>query len=117
MMNKIMHGTGGLKSETWFEMASGNARATRASADLLNVKEKHGRLELRSNFFSVRVTKQWNTIPTNIKQLEPAWRFKKAYRLFRETQVPVAEKRNVQREQIFFTSFLLEHEEPDCSKQ
>ena len=46
MMNKIMHGTGGLKSETWFEMASGNARATRASADLLNVKEKHGRLEL-----------------------------------------------------------------------
>ena len=90
MMNKIMHGTGGLKSETWFEMASGNARATRASADLLNVKEKHGRLELRSNFFSVRVTKQWNTIPTNIKQLGPAWRFKKAYRLFREKQVPVA---------------------------
>ena len=90
MMNKIMHGTGGLKSETWFEMASGNARATRASADLLNVKEKHGRLELRSNFFSVRVTKQWNAIPTNIKQLEPAWRFKKAYRLFREKQVPVA---------------------------
>ena len=38
MMNKIMHGTGGLKSETWFEMASGNARATRANADLLNVK-------------------------------------------------------------------------------
>ena len=27
-------------------MDSGNARATRASADLLNVKEKHGRLEL-----------------------------------------------------------------------
>ena len=26
----------------------------------------------------------------NIKQLEPAWRFKKAYRLYREKQVPVA---------------------------
>ena len=56
----------------------------------MNVKEHDGRLELRSNFFSVRVTKQWNAIPTNIKQLEPAWRFKKAYRLFRENQVPVA---------------------------
>ena len=39
-----------LKCETWFEMASDNGRASRASADEFNVKEKHGRLELREGF-------------------------------------------------------------------
>ena len=62
-------------------MASGNVRARRASADVLNVKEKHGRGELRRTYFSARETKQWNATTANIKQLEPAWRFKKVNRL------------------------------------
>ena len=90
MVSKILHGTGGLTCETWFEMASDNGRASRASADEFNVKEKHGRLELRESFFGVRVTKLWNAVPADIKKLVPAWRFKKAYRLFRENQVHVA---------------------------
>ena len=90
MVSKILHGTGGLKYETWFEMASDKGRATRASADEFNVKEKHGRLELRESFFGVRVTKLWNAVPADIKKLVPAWRFKKAYRLVREDQVHVA---------------------------
>ena len=77
---------------------------------------------IRSNFFSVRVTKQWNAIPINIKRLEPAWRFKKretgACRLKATKEPrPGREWRLVHREQMFFTSFYLEHEEPDCSKQ
>ena len=89
MVSKILHGTGELKCETWFEMASDNGRASRASADEFNVKEKHGRLELRESFFGVRVTKLWNAVPADIKKLVPAWRFKKAYRLFGEDQVHV----------------------------
>ena len=54
MMYKIMHGHGGLHHGTWFEKAGGSDRVTRAAADELNVRVKHGRLELKKNVFSVR---------------------------------------------------------------
>ena len=43
----------------WFAMASQAARVTRTAADPLNVIVKHGRLDTRRNFFSVRVTEDW----------------------------------------------------------
>ena len=42
----------------WFSMAGEAARATRATADPLNSRVKHGRLEVRRNFFTARVTEQ-----------------------------------------------------------
>ena len=73
MVHKIIHTSKGLQSETWFEMAGDSARPTRANADALNVKVMHGRLEIRRFFFSVRVTKQWNTVPSHMKQMIHAW--------------------------------------------
>ena len=59
LMRKILHGIGGLHHQTWFERASDSDRVTRVAADGMNVKVKSGRLELRRNFFSVRVPCQW----------------------------------------------------------
>ena len=91
LMHKIMHGTGGLHHQTWFERASDSDRVTRVAADSLNVKVKSGRLELRRNFFSVRVPSQWNLIPSHIKKMMPNQLFKRAYKRHRaiENVVPV----------------------------
>ena len=42
-----------------FTMAAQAARVTRRAADPLNVIVKHGGLDIRRNFFSVRVTEDW----------------------------------------------------------
>ena len=56
MMNKIMHGLGGINHGTWFEKACDGERLTRVATDNLNVKVKNGRLDIRKNFFSVRAS-------------------------------------------------------------
>ena len=90
MMHKIVHAQGGLDLNTWFVAASDCTRETRAKADKLNVKVKTGRLEVRRNFFSVRAAGQWNEIPSDIKKLEQAFRFKKEYKKFRVNRMLVA---------------------------
>ena len=76
----LMHGIGSLQHESWFERVSDSAKVTRVAADGLNVKVKNGRLELRRNFFSVRVSSLWNLIPSHTKRMMPAHLFKRAYR-------------------------------------
>jgi hypothetical protein len=46
MVHKILHGRGGLDYTTWFERAE-----NRSTADLYNLKVRHGRLDQRRNFF------------------------------------------------------------------
>ena len=87
MMHMIMHGGGGLDHQTWFTKGSDSGRATRSTADPLNVTVKNGRLDIRSKFLSVRAPAQWNAVPSDIKQLQPAQRFKTAYKQFRENPV------------------------------
>jgi hypothetical protein len=67
MTHKIMHGEGGLDGSTWFERAFGATHATRSGLDSFNVKVKSGRLELKRNLYSVRMTADWNQIPADIK--------------------------------------------------
>jgi|LakMenEpi03Aug12_release.lakeMendotaPanAssembly.Ray.scaffolds.fasta_scaffold2074821_1 hypothetical protein len=43
-----------------------SARATRSSANPLNLKMRQGRLEIRRNFFSNRIVSSWNDIPSDI---------------------------------------------------
>ena len=92
LMHKIMHSEGGLNHEVWFTKASDSDRVTRVAADGLNVKVKNGRLDVRRNFFSVRVTSQWNAVPSHIKKMMPAHLFKRAYKRHRatETTMPIA---------------------------
>ncbi len=67
MTHKIMHGERGLDASTWLERAFGATHATRSRLDSFNVKVKSGRLELKRNLYSVRVTADWNQIPADIK--------------------------------------------------
>ena len=86
LTHKILTKREGGNPEEWFTMASEAARVTRTASDPLNVRVKHGRLDIRSNFFSVRVTEPWNSVPSNIKKMQPKC-FKNAYSEYRKTVV------------------------------
>ena len=82
MVHKILHGHSGLVPETWFEMV-GARRSTRSAADPLNIAVRSGRLDLRRNFFSIRVIESWNEIPPDLKSVESAARFRAGYKKLR----------------------------------
>ncbi len=65
MVHKIINGRGELDPLQWFE--AGSERVTRSSANPLNLRMKHVRMELRRNFFSVRVIDSWNAIPSYVR--------------------------------------------------
>jgi hypothetical protein len=90
MVHKILHGKGELKADTWFEMAGHGVRATRAGSDPLNIRVKHGRLDMRRNFFSLRVIDSWKQIPNEMKKIEKSEKFRKAYEMLRATQLRCA---------------------------
>ena len=87
MVHKILHEKGGLDHTTWFEKAENGPRATRNTADPYNLKVKHGRLDLRRDFFGIRVTEDWNRIRADMKSTEKSENFKAAYRKIRATQM------------------------------
>jgi ribonuclease P/MRP protein subunit RPP40 len=84
MVHKIMHGESRLESSTWFELADGTAHTTRSGADPLNIRNKTRRLEIKRQFFSVRVNSDWNKIPAEIKSQHSAARFRPAHKRLRE---------------------------------
>ncbi len=64
---------------TWFKMASeGTVRMTQATGTL-NLVKPRTRLEVRSNFFSIRVVEEWNKVPENIKMARSVGQFKRLY--------------------------------------
>jgi hypothetical protein len=68
MVHKIMHGHGELDPGHWFDKFTGD-RLTRAASDPMNIKSRGGRMDIRTGFFSNRVTRHWNEIPENIKNV------------------------------------------------
>jgi hypothetical protein len=78
MVHKIVHGTGELQRDTWFENTT-ERRLTRAVADPLNVQARIGHLELRRGFFSNRIVNDWNNVPGELKNLVTG-KFKEAYK-------------------------------------
>jgi len=82
-MFKIIKGHDDVDRSEWFDMAATAPRATRAAADPLNVRLNHGRLDIRKNFFSVRVTEAWNRVPNEIKMQKTVSGFKKNYAVHR----------------------------------
>ena len=83
---KILTGKDQVAPTEWFTMAGEAARATKATADPLNIRIRHGRLDTRKNFFTVRVTEQWNRIPSEIKSRKTIDSFKRAYAQHRAKQ-------------------------------
>jgi hypothetical protein len=74
-MHKLVHGVGDVDIENWFEKRVGTM-VTRARTDALNVKSKNGTLELRRNFFTMRIVKDWNSVPAEIKNISVPGKFK-----------------------------------------
>jgi hypothetical protein len=86
MVHKVMHGYGDLNPDIWFDkMPVGHV--PRASADPLNIRARNGNLELRKNFFSIRVVKLWNNVPvpSHVKSLSSAEKFKREQRKWMAT--------------------------------
>jgi hypothetical protein len=80
MTHKIMNGRGELDPLQWFE--AGSERVTCSSANPLNLRTKHGRMELRRNFFSVRVIDSWNAIPSDVRAMANS-EFQRKYKQLR----------------------------------
>jgi hypothetical protein len=75
-----------VKWETWIKMAAEGAVRTRQAAGLMNILKPRARLEIRSNFFSVRVIESWNDIPVKIKMSRSTGLFNRQYKLYRSGQ-------------------------------
>ena len=86
MVHKILCGRGSLDSNQLFERATDSVRATRSSANPLNLKVRQGRLEIRKNFFSNRVVNSWNDIPSDIRATARSENFQRKYRQLRATR-------------------------------
>ena len=63
MVYKILNGKEDMVVEELFWMAATGERLTRRNTGFMNLHVAHGRLDIRSQFFSVRVCESWNKIP------------------------------------------------------
>jgi hypothetical protein len=79
---KILKGVDNVSREIWFDMASQGTRATRQSADPLNIRPQASRLEIRRNFFSQRVVEKWNKVPKDVKNAPSVQAFKQGHRAY-----------------------------------
>jgi hypothetical protein len=83
----LCSGSTGQDKADWFEPPPVAAARTRRNADPLNVRPKHGRLEIRRNFFTVRAGDPWNMVPSEIKRAGSASGFKRAYTAHRADMI------------------------------
>ena len=76
MTFKILKGIEEVPVSEFFTMAATGLRQTRRNAGHLNLQAAHGRLDLRANFFTVRVIDQWNRVPEELKKMAKISEFK-----------------------------------------
>jgi hypothetical protein len=89
-MFKIMTKKSAVDHNIWFEKASRDGVMTRQAADPLNVMIPAARLDIRKNFFSVRVCDKWNSLPSEVKNSANVKIFKTSYRKHMSTCPPQA---------------------------
>ncbi len=83
---KILTGKDNVKSECWFRMAAAGTIRTRQAAGVMNILKPRSRLEVRGNFFSVRVADSWNSVPETIKMSRTTGQFKRQYKKYRSSR-------------------------------
>ena len=67
---KILHKHDNVKEGTWFTRSVDTAqRETRFSTCNINLNSKLCNLDVRRNFFGLRVIKRWNSFPVVIKNV------------------------------------------------
>ena len=66
--------------KTWFtRLNSASTVSTRLNSSILNLKMKRTNLDIRKNFFSIRVVKGWNQLPEAVKGSMTLYAFKNSY--------------------------------------
>jgi hypothetical protein len=84
---KILHGYDKVNSESLFVRADQANIPTRSATGPLNLRHQAARLEVRRNFFSLRVVEEWNRIPSTIKMASSVNSFKNKYKKHRADMV------------------------------
>ena len=76
---KVLSGKDNVNAGTWFSTPPNTVGpTTRASSGNLNVQRNEGRLDIRRNFWSVRVCDSWNQLPDEVKSQGTTNGFKNA---------------------------------------
>ena len=92
---KTMNGFNRVDKNKWFIITQESARETRRTTSVTEagvikkthiLEQENPRLESRKNFFNVRVVKDWNKIPEEIKTQKTVNGFKGAYDRWRKGQ-------------------------------
>ena len=77
---KMLKGFTRVDYRVWLSLISREeGPQTRLSTDPLALNLPLSRLDLRKNFFSIRVPPAWNSLPLNIRQSQSVNQFKNAY--------------------------------------
>ena len=77
---KMLKGFTRVNHEIWFSiMSRAEGAQTRLSSDPLVLNSQLARLDLRKNFYSVRVPQIWNSLPLSVRQATSVNQFKNAY--------------------------------------
>jgi hypothetical protein len=79
LVHGFINGRGGMSIDGLFEKLEEREGArTRQAAGTNNLKTKQARTEVRKNSFTVRVVKEWNGLPEELKKCTDRNRFKRA---------------------------------------
>ena len=90
---KTMRGVNHVVREDWFTMQEEGAKATRSNTRVLEGEEverkevmvvERANLEVRRQFFTVRVAPMWNDLPEEVKQQKSVNGFKNEYDRWRK---------------------------------
>jgi ribonucleases P/MRP protein subunit RPP40 len=80
---KIMNGKVMVEPSKWFDVSGENRNVgavTRATADGHLIKAPFAHLDLRKNFFTTRVSKEWNRLPASLRAAKSPKSFWQGYR-------------------------------------
>ena len=88
---KVMRGINKVNKEEWFKMVDEEQRSTRQNATVVEdggverrevIKKERFRLDVRKNFFTIRVVDMWNGLPEHVKSATNVNMFKNRIDLF-----------------------------------
>ena len=85
---KTLNGFNKVDKNNWFTITQDDARETRRTTSITEkgvekkihiLEQERPRLEVRKNFFNVRIVKEWNSLPENVKAQKNVNSFKSSY--------------------------------------
>jgi len=82
MVYKVLTGKVRIDSNNWFQLAANQIaqQRTRAATDPLRLRKPRARLDIREQFFTVRVVDRWNELPLCVREAPTVQRFRTALR-------------------------------------